>query len=100
MIYAYLIRRVRGSGYNARTGNNEAICPGGAKKQTKKIQFKYYKWIFTFDFPVLYSPNEPVNFLGFFTFLFRIRICPCGSGSGRPFLMWIRIRNTGFYARN
>ena len=39
-------------------------------------------------FPVLYSPNEPVYFLGFFTTWIRIRIQeaylyadPCGSGS-------------------
>ena len=25
--------RVRGSGYNTRTGNNIAICPGGKKKK-------------------------------------------------------------------
>ena len=43
----------------------------------------YYKMILTFMFPVLYSPNEPVYFLGFFTswIQIRIRICPCGSGS-------------------
>ena len=39
-------------------------------------------------FPVQYSPNEPVYFLGFFTSWIRIRIQeaylyadPCGSGS-------------------
>ena len=36
-----------------------------------------------FMFPVLYSPEEPVYFLGFFTSWIRIRICPCGSGSRR-----------------
>ena len=49
---------------------------------------KYYKRILAFMFPILYSPNEPEDFLGFFTSSIRIRICPCGSG--RPFLMWIR----------
>ena len=43
--------------------------------------------------PVLYSPKKPVYFLGFFTSWIRFRICPWGSGSGRPFLIWIRIRN-------
>ena len=46
-----------------------------------------------FYIPVLYSPNKPVYFLGFFTSWIRFRICPWGSGSGRPFLMRIRIRN-------
>ena len=32
--------RVRGSGYNARTGNNVAICPGGKKKKKKNLQFR------------------------------------------------------------
>ena len=31
------------------------------------------KWILTFDLPVLYSPNDPVHFLGFFTSWIRIR---------------------------
>ena len=39
----------------------------------------YYKRILTFMFPVLYSPNETVYFLGFFTSRIRIRICPCGA---------------------
>ena len=39
-------------------------------------------------FPVLYSPNEPVYFLGFF--ISRIRICPCGSGPRRHIFMRIR----------
>ena len=47
--------------------------------------------ILAFMFPVLYSPNEPVHFLGFFTSWIRIRmfhvdpdpggISLCGSGS-------------------
>ena len=48
----------------------------------------YYKRILTFMFPVLYSPNETVYFLGFFTSWIRIRIqeaylyaAPFGSGS-------------------
>ena len=49
---------------------------------------------FTFIFPVLYSPNEPVNFLGFFTSWIRICICPYRSGSRRHFFMRIRIQNT------
>ena len=28
--------RVQGSGYNARNGNNVALCPGGEKKKKKK----------------------------------------------------------------
>ena len=40
--------------------------------------------------PVLYSPNKPVYFLGFFTSWIRIRICP----SRRHIFMRIRIRNT------
>ena len=38
-----------------------------------KYNFKYYKRILTFDLPVLYSPNEPVHFLGIFTSWIRIR---------------------------
>ena len=45
-------------------------------------------------FPVLYSPNEPEHFLGFFTSWIRIRICPCGSR--RHIFMRIRIRNTAY----
>ena len=30
--------RVRGFGYNARTGKNVAVCPGGAKKKKYVIQ--------------------------------------------------------------
>ena len=48
----------------------------------------YYKRILTFVLPVLFSPHEPVHFLGFFTSWIRIRIQedflnadPCGSGS-------------------
>ena len=37
--------RVRGSGYNARTGNNVAICPGGEKKKKKKEEKKRPKLI-------------------------------------------------------
>ena len=40
----------------------------------------YYKRILTFMFPVLYSPNETVYFLGFFTswrhIFMRIRADP------------------------
>ena len=32
-----------------------------------KNHFKYYERILAFDLPVLYSPNKPVHFLGFFT---------------------------------
>ena len=42
--------------------------------------------------PVLYSPYEPVCFLGFFTSWIRIRICPCGSGSGSRGKIFMRIR--------
>ena len=31
--------RVRGSGYNARTGNNLPICPGGKQKKQNKKRF-------------------------------------------------------------
>ena len=41
-------------------------------------------------FPVMYSPNEPEHFLGFFTSWIQIRICPCGSGSRRHIFMRIR----------
>ena len=57
----------------------------------QNIIFKYCKRILTFDLQVLYSPNEPLHFLGFFTSWIRIRIYPYGSG--RLFL--IRIRNIG-----
>ena len=36
---------------------------------------------------VLYSPNEPEHFIGFFTSWILIRICPCGSGSMRHIFM-------------
>ena len=36
----------------------------------------YYKRILTFMFPVLYSPNETVYFLGFFTSWIRIHLDP------------------------
>ena len=40
-IYAFLIQPgAAGSGYNARTGNNVSICPGGSKK-AKKPQKNY-----------------------------------------------------------
>ena len=39
----------------------------------------YYNRILTFKFPVLYSPNETVYFLGIFTSWIRCRICPCRS---------------------
>ena len=41
-------------------------------------------------FPVLYSPNEPENFLGFFTSWIRIRICDPS--------MRIRIQEAYLYA--
>ena len=46
----------------------------------------YYKRILTFMFPVLYSPNETVDFLGLFTSWIRIQKAylyadPCESGS-------------------
>ena len=54
----------------------------------QNIIFKYCKRILTFDLQVLYSPNEPLHFLGFFTSWIWIRIQeaffhadPCGSGS-------------------
>ena len=55
----------------------------------------YNKRIRTFILPVLYSPNEPVHFLGCFTSWIRICICPYGSRSRRHFFMRIRIRSTG-----
>ena len=36
-------------------------------KINKQKITKYYKSILTFDLTVLYSPHEPVHFLGFFT---------------------------------
>ena len=33
----------------------------------KLVNTKYFKRILTFMFPVQYSPNEPVYFIGFFT---------------------------------
>ena len=39
-----------------------------------RYNVKYYKRILTFDLPFLYSPNELVNFLGFFTSWIWIRI--------------------------
>ena len=50
----------------------------------------YYKRILTFKFPVLYSPNETVYFLGIFTSWIRCRICPCRSR--------IRIQKAYLYA--
>ena len=40
----------------------------------RKNNVPYFKRILTFMFPVLYSPNEAVYFLGFFTSWIRIRI--------------------------
>ena len=47
--------QVRGSGYNARTGNNVAICPGGAKKKNIKKQISTLDDIFL---PVLLYPQN------------------------------------------
>ena len=46
----------------------------------------YYKRILAFMLPVMYSPNEPDYFLGYFPFRIRIQEAhfhsdPCGSGS-------------------
>ena len=41
--------------------------------------------LLTFDLPVLYSPQESVHFLGFFTSWIWIHICPWGSGSDGTF---------------
>ena len=65
----------------------------------------YYKRILTFDLPVLYSPHEPVNFLGIFYLLdpdphlsmrILIRIQedflnadPCRSGSAALFYFYL-----------
>ena len=47
------------------------LDPKGVKNDIKtplKLEnTMYYKRILTFMFPVLYSPNETVHFLGFFT---------------------------------
>ena len=37
------------------------------KQHQKLVNKKNYKRILTFMFPVLYSPNGPIYFLGFFT---------------------------------
>ena len=80
-------------------------CPSGSgsrgvNTKEEKLHQKFFNLIFqndikkllqinrilTFDLPVLYSPNEPEILLGLCTSWIRIRICPCRSGSGRPFL--------------
>ena len=52
------------------------IFQNDTKTPLKIRKHMYYKRILTFMFPVLYSPNETIYFLGCFT-------------------SWIRIRNTG-----
>ena len=55
-------------------------CPYGSRT---KYKLKYYKRILTFILPVLYLPNEPVHFLGFYT---------SWNGSRRHFFMRISAR--------
>ena len=60
------------------------------KNELMNYILKYYNMILTLVLTVLYSPKEPVHFLGFFTSWIRISICPCGPGSRRH--LFVRIR--------
>ena len=59
----------------------------------------YYKRILTFMFPVLYSPNETVYFLGFFTSRRHIFMCnradPDADPDPKHWVYWVQSKVIG-----